>query len=157
MAQRQGSPGRQSRADRGPIPRGIEVLVKKASVDPDFRDLLLNRRAEAAGEIGLDLDPAEVMMLTAVPAVQLEAIIAQTDVPQEHRRAFLGKAAAAMLAAVGLSGSGCSQPDPWERCQGTRPQGRPVKDPPAKQTSTPDSAARPGRIEPSQGVRPPEE
>jgi len=83
------------------IPKGIEVLVKKASVDPAFKALLLERRAAAAQEIGLELDAAETMMLAAVPAGQLEAIIARTDVPQEHRRAFLGHAAAAMLAAVG--------------------------------------------------------
>ena len=83
------------------IPKGIEVLVKKASVDPAFKALLLERRAGAAQEIGLELDAAETMMLAAVPAGQLEAIIARTDVPQEHRRAFLGHAAAAMLAAVG--------------------------------------------------------
>ena len=42
----------------GPIPRGIEVLVKKAAVDPQFRRLLLEKRGEAAKEIGLALDPA---------------------------------------------------------------------------------------------------
>ena len=39
----------------GMIPRGVEVLLKKAAVDPLFRDLLLERRAGAAGEIGLGL------------------------------------------------------------------------------------------------------
>jgi acyl carrier protein len=83
------------------IPRGVEVLVKKAAVDPEFRTLLLTARAEAAREIGLVLDPAEQAMLRAVGQSQLEAIIARTTVPQEHRRTFLGKAAAAMLAAIG--------------------------------------------------------
>lgn len=90
------------------IPQGIEVLVRKASVDPAFRALLLEQRAAAAGQIGLALDPAEAMMLAAVPAAQLEAIIARTDVPQEHRRAFLGQAAAAMVAALGaMAGGAC--------------------------------------------------
>ena len=31
------------------IPLGVEVLVKKASVDPEFRQLLLEKRGEAAG------------------------------------------------------------------------------------------------------------
>jgi hypothetical protein len=39
-------------------------------------------------------------MLAVAPAAQLEAIIARTSVPMEHRRAFLGQAAAAMLAAL---------------------------------------------------------
>jgi acyl carrier protein len=83
------------------IPKGIEVLVKKASVDPAFKMLLLAQRADAAREIGLDLDATEALMLAAVPSQQLESIIARTSVPQEHRRAFLGQAAAAMLAAIG--------------------------------------------------------
>jgi acyl carrier protein len=83
-------------------PRGIEVLVKKASVDPAFRAVLLERRAAAAKEIGLELDAAEAMMLAGVPIGQLDAMIARTEVLQEHRRAFLGQAAAAMLAALGV-------------------------------------------------------
>jgi hypothetical protein len=87
----------------GNIPRGIEVLVKKASVDPAFKALLLDRRAEAADEIGLKLEPAEAMMLAAAPREQLESVIANTVVPEEHRRTFLGKAAAVMLIAVGAA------------------------------------------------------
>ncbi len=87
----------------GNIPRGIEVLVNKAAVDPVFRRELLDRREQAAAQIGLQLDPAEAMMLAAAPAAQLEAVIERTRVPDEHRRAFLGKAAAAMLAALGAA------------------------------------------------------
>jgi len=90
----------------GQIPKGVEVLVKKAAVDPEFKAVLLDRRAEAAGRIGLELDAAEAMMLAAVPREQLEAIVARTTVPAEHRRAFLGQAAAAMLAAVGVMAAG---------------------------------------------------
>lgn len=88
------------------FPQGIEVLIKKASVDEEFKALLLAERAEAAEAIGLALEPAEAAMLAAVPAAQLEAIIGQTTVPQEHRRAFLGKAAAAMLAALAATDAG---------------------------------------------------
>ena len=84
----------------GDIPRGIEVLVKKAAVDAQFKSLLLAERAGAAQAIGLTLEPAETMMLAVAPAAQLEAIIARTNVPMEHRRAFLGHAAAAMLSAL---------------------------------------------------------
>ena len=93
----------------GDIPRGIEILVKKAAVDPEFKELLLSKRAESAGAIGLELDPAEAMMLRAAPAGQLEAVIDRTVVPQQHRRVFLGKAAAAMLAALGLVQAGCPE------------------------------------------------
>jgi acyl carrier protein len=84
----------------GATPRGLEVLVTKASVDGQFRALLLQSRAEAAAEISLELTPAETLLLNAVPAEQLDAVIARTSVPDEHRRAFLGRAAAAMLAAL---------------------------------------------------------
>jgi hypothetical protein len=88
--------------DVGQIPRGIEVLVKKASVDPAFRQLLLEKRAKAADEIGLKLSPAEVSMLTAIPAAQLEAVIASTKVEDHHRAIFMGKVAAVMLAALAV-------------------------------------------------------
>ena len=42
-----------------PIPHGIEVLVLKAAVDPDFKELLLQRRTAAAEAIGLELTAAE--------------------------------------------------------------------------------------------------
>ena len=92
-----------SGADLGPIPRGIEVLVKKAAVDAEFKALLLETRAEAAEAIGLELEPAEVLMLDAVPAAQLGAIIDHTSVSPISRQAFLGRAAGAMLAALGAA------------------------------------------------------
>jgi acyl carrier protein len=118
------------------IPQGIEVLVKKAAVDPAFKAVLLDRRAAAAKQIGLDLNTAETIMLGAVPAAQLEAIIAGTTVPQEHRRAFLGQAAAAMLAALGLVGS----------AQAIEPPDRLMPAP---------GGIPPDRIVPTQGTRPP--
>ncbi len=91
--------------DLGRVPRGIEVLMKKAAVDPQFRSRLLETRAEAAAEIGLELSDAESRMLRALPQAQLEAAIERTAVPEEHRRVFLGKVAAAMLAAIGAGGA----------------------------------------------------
>ncbi len=88
---------------RGKIPRGMEVLIKKASVDPDFKGLLLEERAECAQKIGLELKPVETAILTGIPSEQLEAIIGSTKVNPKHRAAFLGQAAAVMLAALGLS------------------------------------------------------
>jgi hypothetical protein len=109
------------------VPRGIEVLVKKAAIDPAFKELLLAERAAAAERIGLALEPVEAAMLSAAPAGQLQTIIARTTVPQEHRRAFLGQAAAAMLAALGaVSASGCDaskgiRPDKDKATKGIRP------------------------------------
>lgn len=91
-----------SGAPLGPIPRGVEILIQKAAVDPDFKALLLDKRAEAAAEIELTLEPAEAAMLNAVPAAQLEAIIDRTQVPEATRRALLGKITAATLATLGV-------------------------------------------------------
>ena len=87
------------------LPRGIEVMVKKASVDPAFRSLLLARRADAAAEIGLQLTQAEAAILNSVPQSQIEATIDRTVVHPLTRSAFLGKAAAVMVAALGAGAS----------------------------------------------------
>ena len=84
-------------------PRGIEVLLKKATVDPKFRVLLLNDREEAARSIELDLDPMENAMLQAIPTDQLIAIIEKTEVPEPQRRVFLGTAAAILAALSGAA------------------------------------------------------
>jgi len=84
----------------GAIPRGIEVLIKKASVDPEFRRLLLEKRGEAAKEIELELTEAERNTLSSIPAEQLEKIIDNTKVKPEHRAIFLGNVGKLMLAAV---------------------------------------------------------
>jgi hypothetical protein len=84
-----------------PVPRGIEVLVKKAAVDAEFRELLLTRRGSAADSIELELDPAECAILNVIPREQLARIVDQTEVGTELRPAFLGRAAAVMLAALG--------------------------------------------------------
>ncbi len=130
----------------GAIPRGIEVLVKKAAVDPPFRTLLLERRAGAADAIGLTLTPAEAAMLAAVPAGQLEAIIDGTVVPESNRRAFMGAAAAAMLAALGVTQAGCPV------VTGSRPHDRPTTRPATQPASQP--ATRPAQSQPD-NERPP--
>ena|GEM_PF-1235889 len=97
----------------GAVPRGVEVLVKKAAVDPTFKKLLLEKRAKAAEAIGLRLEPAEATMLDAVPEAQLNAIVASTKVSPKLRPAFLGYAAAAMLAAL-ATGAYAEDPNEWE-------------------------------------------
>ncbi|KPK38479.1 MAG: hypothetical protein AMJ65_12860 [Phycisphaerae bacterium SG8_4] len=84
----------------GEIPRGVEVLVKKASIDPEFRRLLLEKRGEAARQIDLELTDAERNMLSSIPAEQLDKIIANTNVKPEHRAVFLDGVGKLMLAAL---------------------------------------------------------
>lgn len=84
----------------GNVPRGVEVLLKKAAVDPEFRRLLLEKRGEAAGAIDLELTDAERQMLAHISADQLDQIIRNTKVKPEHRAVFLGGVGKLMLAAV---------------------------------------------------------
>ena len=130
-----GVPGGIPRGIYRGILRGIEILVKKAAVDHDFREALLAERADAAKRIGLDLAPAEAAMLAAIPPEQLEAIVDGTRVTPKQRRAFLGKAAAVMIAALGVTGAGC------EIVTGTRGV-RPDRPPPKRsQPAEGESAA----------------
>lgn len=69
--------------------------------------MLLEKRGGAAKDIELVLDPAEAAMLGSVPRQQLVQIIDQTFVPDEQRRAFLGRVAMVMLAALGGGMAGC--------------------------------------------------
>ncbi len=83
------------------LPQSIELLVRKAAVDVEFRDALLADPAQAAAGIELELNSAELMMLRAIPREQLAAIIEKTKIPETHRRAFLLTSAASIVAAVG--------------------------------------------------------
>jgi hypothetical protein len=105
----------------GDVPRGVEILVKKAAVDAEFKTLLLEKRAAAAEAIALELDPAEEAMLAAVPRGQLEAIIANTKVSPALRPSFLGYAATVMLAALGAAAVGCNGGGPEPPVEGIRP------------------------------------
>lgn len=85
--------------DRGRgIPRGMELLIKRAAVDASFRADLLVKRAAVADELAVPLDPSERAMLTSIPEAQLGIIISGTAVPEPQRKALTGASAAAMLA-----------------------------------------------------------
>ena len=100
-------------------PRGLEVLLKKASVDPGFRNLLLEKRSGACEAIGLRLNPAETAMLDHMPVDQIDAIIRGTHVRTEDRHVFLSQVASVMLAALGVAASGCKEQPP---SHGIRPE-----------------------------------
>lgn len=130
------------------FPRGIEVLLKKAAVDPEFRALLLDDLEKAAEMIALELDPVERSMLKTMPPKQLAIIIDRTTVPQAQRRAFLGTAAAAMLAALtGVSNAHAGGEPQWG--QGSSTGGiRP------NEVSGSSAGNRPGGVNAGAGVRP---
>ena len=112
------------------VPRGVEVLIKKAAVDPDFKVELMERRSGAADLIGLELSAAEAAMLDGIPAEQLEAFIANARVSAKLRPVFRGYAGAAMLAALGVAAAGCV-PAPT----GARPDEPPPSEPIEKETT----------------------
>jgi hypothetical protein len=129
---------------RNPIPKGIEVLIKKAAVDEQFRASLLDLRADAAGLIDLKLEPPEIAMLSSASRVQLESIISNTSVPDSQRRVFLGKVAALMLAAIGIGSAGC-----YPATTGIAP------DPPQKKNPEPEPGPeRPTHMPVTDGIRP---
>jgi len=124
------------------------VLIKKASVDPAFKDLLIETRAEAAKAIDLQLDADEAMLLAAIPPEQLEAFIRRTHVPDGKKAAFLGKVAAAMLIALGAV-AGCEGDI---ATQGVRPDDTEEK---ATAASRPaESETQPTAPPAPQGIRP---
>jgi outer membrane biosynthesis protein TonB len=126
----------------GAVPRGIEVVVKKAAIDPEFKALLLAGRSSAAAEIGLELSEAEAAMLDGVPEVQLEAIIANTTVSPKMRPAFTGRVAAVMLAALGVGLAGCGDDGGTEtEVKGIRPDGAEVRE--STESETTDDAEDP--------------
>jgi len=144
----------------GTIPRGVEVLLKKAAVDAEFRQLLCEERVRAAEVIGLELDAAERAMLKSIPREQLESIITQTLVPVEQRRVFLGRMAAPMLALLGVAVTGCQEGPPSLGIQparpvsaGIRPRAPGTNEPPAQASPTTPSTNRPASPV-SDGIRP---
>jgi hypothetical protein len=116
------------------VPRGIEVLIKKAAVDPDFRTELTEKRSGAADLIGLKLGDAEAAMLDGIPAEQLAAFIANAKVSPKLRPVFRGYAAAAMLAALGVAVAGC-----LPAATGSRPD-EPARSEPVKKEATDETS-----------------
>jgi hypothetical protein len=95
----------------GNIPQGIEILVKKASIDSIFRAILLEKRAEAAKEIELSLNPSETIIINTIPREQLDAIIDRTFIEPGPRAAFMGKVATLMIIALSVA-AGCKKEPP---------------------------------------------
>ncbi len=91
------------------FPRGIEILLKKASIDGEFRALLLTDPEAAAVALELPLEPMELALLRSMPDEQLAKIIEQTEIPVPERRVFLGRVAGAMFAF--LAGSSMAAAD----------------------------------------------
>lgn len=86
------------RSMRGDIPRGLEILVKRAAIDSAFKSALLTKRDKIAEELDIPLDPSEKAMLACIPADHLEKMIKATEVPPAQHKLLAKGTAAAMLA-----------------------------------------------------------
>lgn len=84
-----------------PVPTGIEKLLRLASVDPEFRSILLAQRADAAAAAGVELTANEQAILGAIAVAQLSAMAEQMPPPEPRRRRFLQQAAASAVVALG--------------------------------------------------------
>jgi hypothetical protein len=130
-------------------PHGIELLVKKAAVDEQFRAKLLEQRGMAAAQLELVLSPAETAMLASVPQAQLEAMIAASPVRPAERPAYLGRTAAVILAAL-TAGTAAFDCAPRPAVTGSRPETPQVQqtnqNPPADQDQYKEKVSR--------GIRP---
>jgi membrane carboxypeptidase/penicillin-binding protein PbpC len=95
--------GGRSRSDRivRDIPRGIEILLKKAKADAAFRELLLRDPLQAARSIELELGESEAKMLTCAPRAHLRAMVDHTSIPRQQVAVFrTAKTAAALVLAL---------------------------------------------------------
>ena len=89
-----------SNSSANPAGPGIEMLIKRAAVDPAFRTELLAARSNAAKDAAVQLSYSEQQVLDTYPEDWLKKIIDSTRVPDCERRAFLGKAAAVVATTI---------------------------------------------------------
>lgn len=99
-------------------PRGLEILVKKAAVDADFKNQLLSKREAFAREHSIPLDPTEESMLASTSEEQLKNMIEHTTVP-ETQRSYLMKASivaiVALIAQLNVSPANADSLQPTEK------------------------------------------
>ncbi len=92
---RAGSPSGQGR-----YPHGIEILLKKAKVDPQFRDKLLRDPVSAAHSIDLVLTDSEEIILANASRSTLSTMIQKAFVPRHQVSSFLTQKAPALVLLV---------------------------------------------------------
>lgn len=86
------------KSTRNNIPRGLELLIKRASIDSEFKSALVQKRSELLKELGITLDETEKNILECVPIDHLTRMIEATEVPPSQRKAISSGSVAAMIA-----------------------------------------------------------
>ena len=122
------------------IPRGVELVLKMAAIDPTFRARLIHMRGTASKTIGFKLTFSEAMILEAAPEEQLLAMIDAMPVSDEEREALLSAAPGSrpapdspLLATLGIRPERTQEPPRPPQTRGIRPDW-PRKKPPPPQT-----------------------
>ena len=99
------------------IPCGIELMLKKAAVDPEFMERVLDDAEEAASSISLALRPSESEILRSMSREQLETVINKTRVGAEVAKMLrVENDASVMLEKF-------EEADPYAPCGKAAPQG----------------------------------
>ena len=93
-------------------PRGLELLLERATADPVFRDNLIRHRAQAAHDAGVALNPSEVAILEHVPFEQIHALVRAMPSRVQPRSSRLRQVASVMLAALAAPSPGCKDAPP---------------------------------------------
>jgi len=107
-----GQPPGNERAPGG-IPVGVEELLSMAAVEPEFAQALMERPEETIQASGVALTESEQAILKSVGPGNLAAMIdgVRGVMPDEQRRDFLGRSAAAVLLLASGVGSGAAACD----------------------------------------------
>ncbi|TVQ35892.1 MAG: hypothetical protein EA384_15355 [Spirochaetaceae bacterium] len=66
------------------FPRGIELLLKKAKADPEFRGYFVVDPVGAAARLGMQLGETESRILRSMPVTTLETAVDHVRLAQEH-------------------------------------------------------------------------
>ena len=82
------------------IPIGIEKVLYLAAADREFREQLFMSRADALPGTGLEVSPAEAMILRSVSEAALRTMVDAIDLKRHRKRRFFRGIAAASLAAT---------------------------------------------------------
>ncbi len=106
------------------VPVGLEQLLAMAAASEDFARALREDPDSAVKASGLDLTPTEQAVLGATPKPMLAKMIARVAeaLPRPERRAFLERAAAALVALVGAATLGACK-DGDKSAQGAKGSG----------------------------------
>ena len=97
--------GRASGPEHPPaFPRGMELLLKKAKADPEFRTLFLTSPMAAARRLGLSLSETESKILQSMPRNALDTAVKHIRLPKAHIPVFrAARNAGTLMAALALT------------------------------------------------------